>query len=167
MQPCWDDQRVVRPLSLIVSAFAPVEDARDTLTPQLRDDAGDTELVLIDLGCGKNRLGGSILAQTHGGFGEQCPDLDDPALLKAFFAAIQALRPSILAYHDRSDGGLFAAVCEMSFPGHCGGTLDLDAIAFEAPSRDVDAFKRSADEHLAGRAAQRAISAPVNQGTRD
>jgi len=163
MQTCWDDQQVVSPLSLIVSAFAPVEDARDTLTPQLRDDAGDTELVLIDLGCGKNRLGGSILAQTHGGFGEQCPDLDDPALLKAFFAAIQALRPSILAYHDRSDGGLFAAVCEMSFAGHCGVTLNLDAIAFEAASDDVDAFKRNADEQLAGRARELAIAALFNE----
>src|SRR6185295_11163990 len=101
-------KEIVSPVSLIISAFAPVEDARETLTPQLRTDAGDTELVLIDLGCGKNRLGGSILAQTHGVMGEQCPDLDDPALLKGFFAAIQELRPLILAYHDRSDGGLFA-----------------------------------------------------------
>src|SRR5260370_28774931 len=81
MQTSWDGKEVVAPLSLIVSAFAPVEDARHTLTPQLRTDASDTELVLIDLGRVKNRLGGSIVAQTHkGGFGERCPDLDDPAL---------------------------------------------------------------------------------------
>src|SRR3954449_8984792 len=91
MQTRWDGKEVVSPLSLIVSAFAPVEDARDTLTPQLRTDAGDTELVLVDLGRGKNRLGGSILAQTHGMVGDDCPDLDDPALLRAFFAAIQGL----------------------------------------------------------------------------
>src|SRR5258708_6166985 len=159
MQPSWDDQQVVSPLSLIVSAFAPVEDARDTLTPQLRDDAGDTEVVLIALGGGKTRLGGSILAQTHGGFGEQCPDVDDPALLKAFFAAIQALRPSILAYHDRSDGGLFGTVCEMSFAGHCGVTLNMDSISFDPAADEVDAFKRGDDEQLAGRAKDLVVAA--------
>jgi phosphoribosylformylglycinamidine synthase len=164
MQTSWDGKEVVAPLSLIVSAFAPVEDARDTLTPQLRTDAGDTELVLIDLGRGKNRLGGSIVAQTHkGGFGEHCPDLDDPELLKAFFAAIQALRPLLLAYHDRSDGGLFTTVCEMSFAGHCGVTLNLDPITFDAVSDDVDAFKRNTDEQLAGRASELVLAALFNE----
>src|SRR5438309_948165 len=164
MQTRWDGKEVVAPLSLIVSAFAPVEDARSTLTPELRTDAGDTELVLIDLGRGKNRLGGSIVAQTHkGGFGEHCPDLDDPALLKAFFAAIQALRPLILAYHDRSDGGLFTTVCEMSFAGHCGVTLNLDPITFDAVSDDVDAFKRNTDEQLAGRARELVVAALFNE----
>jgi phosphoribosylformylglycinamidine synthase len=164
MQTKWEAKEVVAPLSLIVSAFAPVDDARDTLTPELRTDAGDTELLLIDLGRGKNRLGGSIVAQTHkGGFGETCPDLDDPALLKGFFAAIQALRPLILAYHDRSDGGLFATVCEMSFAGHCGVTLNLDGLTFDAASDDVDAFKRNADEQLAGRARELVLAALFNE----
>jgi phosphoribosylformylglycinamidine synthase len=163
MQTKWDGKEVVAPLSLIVSAFAPVEDARDTLTPQLRADAGETELLLIDLGRGKNRLGGSIVAQTHRGFGEECPDLDEPALLKAFFAAIQALRPLILAYHDRSDGGLFTTVCEMSFAGHCGVTLNLDPITFDELGDDVDAFKRNTEEQLAGRARERVIAALFNE----
>src|SRR5207237_3025247 len=113
MRTAWDAKEVVAPLSLIVSAFAPVEDARGTLTPQLRSDAGDSELVLVDLGRGRNRLGGSILAQVHGALGDACPDLDDPALLKNFFAALRELAPLVLAYHDRSDGGLFATVCQM------------------------------------------------------
>ncbi|HYR34949.1 MAG TPA: phosphoribosylformylglycinamidine synthase [Burkholderiales bacterium] len=159
----WDGKEVVAPLSLIVSAFAPVEDARDTLTPQLRTDAGDTELILIDLGRGRNRLGGSIVAQTLGGFGEECPDLDDPALLKGFFAAIQALRPQILAYHDRSDGGLFATACEMSFASHCGVTLNLDPLAFDQAADDVDAFKRNTDEQLAGRAQELVVAALFNE----
>jgi phosphoribosylformylglycinamidine synthase len=158
MQTRWDAKEIVSPLSLIVSAFAPVEDARDTLTPQLRTDAGDTELVLIDLGRGKNRLGGSILAQTYGMLGEHAPDLDDPALLKGFFGAVQDLRPLILAYHDRSDGGLFATVCEMAFAGHCGVTLNVDALTFDAAGDDVDAFKRNADEQLAGRARELALA---------
>jgi phosphoribosylformylglycinamidine synthase len=163
MQTRWDGKEVVAPLSLIVSAFAPVEDARDTLTPQLRTDAGDTELILIDLGRGRNRLGGSIVAQTLGGFGDECPDLDDPALLKGFFVALQALRPQVLAYHDRSDGGLFATACEMAFAGHCGVTLNLDALTFEAAADDVDAFKRNTDEQLAGRARELVVGALFNE----
>src|SRR5947208_16903642 len=159
MQTRWDGKEVVSPLSLIVSAFAPVEDARDTLTPELRTDEDDTELLLIDLGRGRNRLGGSILAQTYAGFGAECPDVDDPALIKSFFAAVQALRAHILAYHDRSDGGLFATVCEMAFAGHCGVTLNLDALTFDAASDDVDAFKRNADEQLAGRARELVLAA--------
>jgi phosphoribosylformylglycinamidine synthase len=163
MQTRWDGQEIVSPVSLIVSAFAPVEDVRGTLTPQLRTDAGDTELVLIDLGCGKNRLGGSILAQTHGMLGDECPNVDDPALLKGFFEAVQELRPLILAYHDRSDGGLFTTVCEMSFAGHCGVTVNLDALTFDAASDDVDAFRRNADEQLAGRARELALAALFNE----
>ncbi|HEX7052340.1 MAG TPA: phosphoribosylformylglycinamidine synthase [Burkholderiales bacterium] len=163
MQTAWDGAQVVAPVSLVVSAFAPVTDARDTLTPQLRTDAGDTELLLIDLGQGRNRLGGSILAQVHGALGDACPDLDDPQLLKRFFAAIQALRPLILAYHDRSDGGLFAAAAEMAFAGHCGVTLNLDPIAFDAALDDVDAFKRGGEEQLAGRAREAALAALFNE----
>ncbi|MFN2643892.1 MAG: phosphoribosylformylglycinamidine synthase [Burkholderiales bacterium] len=160
MQTRWPGGEVVAPLSLVVSAFAPVEDARDTLTPELRTDEDDTELLLIDLGRGKNRLGGSILAQAYGGgFGTDCPDLDDAALLKGFFAAIQRLRPKLLAYHDRSDGGLFATVCEMAFAGHCGVTLNLDPLTFDESADHVDAFKRNADEQLAGRVREAALGA--------
>jgi len=153
MRTAWEGKEVVAPLSLIVSAFAPVEDARGTLTPRLRTDAGETELVLVDLGQGRNRLGGSILAQVHSRFGTEVPDLDEPKLLKGFFAAIQKLAQDNLAiaYHDRSDGGLFATVCEMAFAGHCGVTLNLDAVAFDALTEDVDGFRKNAEEQLHGR----------------
>jgi phosphoribosylformylglycinamidine synthase len=163
MRTAWDGKEVVAPLSLVISAFAPVEDARATLTPRLRTDAGDTELVLVDLGRGRNRLGGSILAQVYSRLGSEAPDLDEPALLKGFFAAIQKLRPLLLAYHDRSDGGLFAAACEMAFAGHAGVTLNLDAIAFDAAADDVDAFKRNAGEQLAGRMNDLALAALFNE----
>ncbi|MGH8703975.1 MAG: phosphoribosylformylglycinamidine synthase, partial [Burkholderiales bacterium] len=110
MRTAWQndghEKEVVAPLSLIVSAFAPVEDARATLTPRLRTDLGETELLLIDLGRGANRLGGSILAQAFSRFGDSAPDLDDPELLKGFFRAVQRLAEEglVLAYHDRSDG---------------------------------------------------------------
>jgi len=162
MRTAWDGKEMVSPLSLIVSAFAPMEDARATLTPQLRTDCGETELVLIDLGEGKNRLGGSILAQVFSQLGDQAPDAD-PRLLKAFFHAIQELRPQLLAYHDRSDGGLFAAVCEMAFAGHCGVTLNLDVLTCDAAVDDVDAFKRNADEQLAGRLNDLALAALFNE----
>ena len=160
MRTAWDGKEMLAPLSLVVSAFAPCDDARATLTPQLRTDAGATELVLIDLGQGKNRLGGSILAQVYSQLGEACPDVDSPALLKAFFGAIQELAEAglVLAYHDRSDGGLFVTVCEMAFAGRCGVTLNLDALAFDAGD-DVDAFKRNADEQLAGRMKDLALAA--------
>jgi phosphoribosylformylglycinamidine synthase len=148
MRTAWEDQgathEVVAPLSLIVSAFAPCEDARGTLTPQLRTDCGATELVLVDLGKGRNRLGASVLAQAFDQCGDQAPDLDDPALLARHFRAIQSLaRDSlILAYHDRSDGGLFAALCEMAFAGHTGITVNLDLLAYDAAAQDVDGGER-------------------------
>ncbi|MEA3195895.1 MAG: phosphoribosylformylglycinamidine synthase [Betaproteobacteria bacterium] len=159
MQTSWQGKEVVAPLSLIVTAFAPVGDAGATLTPQLRTDAGDTELVLVDLGRGRNRLGGSILAQVHDAIGDDCPDLDDPELLKGLFDFLQQQRELILAYHDRSDGGLFVTACEMAFAGHCGVTLNLDALAFEAASDDVDAFRRAGEEQLAGRAKDLVLAA--------
>ncbi|HXZ52765.1 MAG TPA: phosphoribosylformylglycinamidine synthase [Burkholderiales bacterium] len=161
MRTAWGDKEVVAPLSLVVTAFAPVEDARATLTPRLRTDCGDSELLLVDLGRGRNRLGGSILAQVYGRFGDQCPDADDAALVKRLFQAVQALSAQelLLAYHDRSDGGLFAAACEMAFAGHCGLTLNLDAIAFDAAAADVDAFKRNSDTQLAGRMNDLALAA--------
>nr|VFK51460.1 MAG: phosphoribosylformylglycinamidine synthase [Candidatus Kentron sp. TC] len=178
MKTVWEEdgqsRAVTAPLSLIVSAFAPVLDARRTLTAQLRVDLGETDLILIDLGRGKNRLGGSALAQVlgdshlgetvgwnsaegahstlqksavsrnhveyganapippyfHGNLGGEPADLDHPEDLKAFFQSIQALNRSdrLLAYHDRSDGGLFATLCEMAFAGHTGITCRLDGL---------------------------------------
>ncbi len=134
MKSVWregeEERSVTAPLSLIVSAFAPVSDVRKTLTPQLRTDMGDTDLVLIDLGKGHNRLAGSALAQVYKQVGHHPPDLDDPGALRAFFAAIQELNADglLLAYHDRSDGGLFACACEMAFAGRSGVTVQLDEL---------------------------------------
>jgi phosphoribosylformylglycinamidine synthase len=135
MRTRWQDagvqKQVVAPVSLIVSAFVTLEDVRGTLTPQLRD--GDTTLVLVDLGAGQSRMGGSILAQTLQQFGDQVPDVDDPARLKALVAAVNELRGQgrLLAYHDRSDGGLWAAACEMAFAGHRGVSLNVDMLVTE------------------------------------
>ncbi len=135
MKTAWSEggeaRRVVAPVSLIVSAFAPVQDVRRTLTPELRLDAGPTRLVLVDLGAGRDRLGGSSLAQVYGRVGHEAPDCDDPARLRAFFAALARLRAQgrVLAYHDRSDGGLFATVVEMAFAGRCGVEVELTATA--------------------------------------
>src|SRR5690606_4484659 len=112
-----EDKTVISPLSLVVTAFAPVADVRRTLTPQLViEDDLETELLLIDLGDGANRLGGSALAQVYGSVGEHAPDVAADRL-KGFFETIQQLRRDdlLLAYHDRSDGGLFATLCEMAF----------------------------------------------------
>ena len=125
------DKSVTSPLSLVVTGFAPVSDIRKTLTPQLRMDKGETDLILIDLGRGQNRMGASILTQVYGKLGTQAPDVDDAEDLKAFFAVIQGLNADghILSYHDRSDGGLMVAALEMAFAGHCGLNLFLDALA--------------------------------------
>jgi phosphoribosylformylglycinamidine synthase len=134
MRTRWEtadgERAVIAPLSLIVSAFAPVEDARRTLTPQLRPDRGDSVLLLVDLGAGRNRLGGSALAQVYGCTGTVPPDVDDPARLASFFTAIQALNGAgqLVAYHDRSDGGLLATLAEMAFAGHCGIDVDIGAL---------------------------------------
>ncbi len=120
-----DAKAVVSPLSLIVSGFAPVTDVRKTLTPQLRE--GDASLILIDLGEGKNRLGGSCLAQVYGQVGDDAPDAPDAQILKTFFDAIQHLNREhkLLAYHDRSDGGLFVTLAEMAFAGRMGLDIHL------------------------------------------
>jgi phosphoribosylformylglycinamidine synthase len=126
-----DAKQVTAPVSLIVTAFATVADVRPALTPQLQP--GDTTLVLVDLGQGRQRLGGSMLAQVIGQFGDRVPDLDEPRQLKALVAAVNALRADglLLAYHDRSDGGLWAAVCEMAFAGHLGLSLNVDLLVTE------------------------------------
>ncbi|MDQ7977532.1 phosphoribosylformylglycinamidine synthase [Paraburkholderia sp. SARCC-3016] len=137
-------KEVVAPVSLIISAFAPVDDVRKHLTPQLRrtDDAGqalDTVLIAIDLGRGKNRMGGSILAQVTQQVGDTVPDVDSAEDLKHFFEAIQALNGDgkLLAYHDRSDGGLWATVCEMAFAGHVGVSLNVDMLTLD-PNHEFD-----------------------------
>ncbi len=134
MKTAWAEgdvqKTVTSPISLVITAFAATSDANAHLTPQLRTDVGDTELILIDLGRGQNRLGASSLAQVYLEVGDDCPDAPTPAKLAAFFNTVQVLNTAgkLLAYHDRSDGGLFATVCEMSFAGHCGVDITLDAL---------------------------------------
>jgi phosphoribosylformylglycinamidine synthase len=131
MKTVWKDntdQKVMTsPLSLVITAFAPVIDVSKTLTPQMKD-IKDSLLILIDLGAGKNRLGGSVLAQVYNQIGCDCPNLDDSILLKGFFNAIQILnsQDKLLSYHDRSDGGLIASVSEMMFASRLGASLLLD-----------------------------------------
>ena len=135
MKTVWEQsgqrREMISPLSLIVSAFAPVGDVRRTLTPQLRTDQGDSDLILIDLGEGRDRLGASALAQVYGQLGEQAPDLVSADQLKRFFACIQDLNDQglLLAYHDRSDGGLFTTLCEMAFAGRIGLDIDLAGLS--------------------------------------
>ena len=134
---------VIAPVSLIVTAFAALRDVRAAWTPQLKTPAthpalGETSLLLIDLGCGRNRLGASIFAHVTSQVGDHVPDLDDAERFKAFFAAMTALRAAglVLAYHDRSDGGLFATVCEMAFAGRCGVSLNVDILTLEGGGAD-------------------------------
>ncbi|QHE76470.1 phosphoribosylformylglycinamidine synthase [Hydrogenophaga sp. PBL-H3] len=128
-----DTKKVTSPVSLIVSAFATLADVRGTLTPQLNNTLEDTTLVLIDLGKGRHRMGGSVLAQVLGQGGGQAPDLDDAQDLIGLVNAVNALRAEgkILAYHDRSDGGLLAAAAEMAFAGHVGVALNVDLLVTE------------------------------------
>jgi phosphoribosylformylglycinamidine synthase len=137
MRTVWSDdgeaKKVTSPVSLIVSAFATLADVRGTLTPELNTVEADTTLILIDLGKGKNRMGGSILAQSLNLEEGEVPDLDDPKDLVNLVNAINELRAQgqILAYHDRSDGGLFATACEMAFAGHVGVSLNIDMLLLE------------------------------------
>jgi phosphoribosylformylglycinamidine synthase len=137
MRTTWNDdganKAVVSPVSLIVSAFSPVYDVRKSLTPQLRTDAGDTVLIAIDLGRGKNRMGASAFAQVMQQIGNDAPNVDSAEDLKGFFNAIQRLNKEqkLLAYHDRSDGGLFVTLCEMAFAGHAGVSVNLDILTLE------------------------------------
>jgi phosphoribosylformylglycinamidine synthase len=137
MRTTWTEdgqsKSVTAPVSLIVSAFAPVYDVRQSLTPQIRKDAGDTVLIVIDLGRGRNRMGASALTQVMQQIGNEVPDVDNPEDLKALFAAIQQLNKEhkLLAYHDRSDGGLFATLTEMAFAGRSGLSINLDMLTLE------------------------------------
>ncbi len=147
MKTAWQDgsgaHRMVAPLSLIISAFAPVRDVRLTLTPQLRTDAGETTLLLIDLSGGQARLGGSCLAQVYGQIASGAPDCQAPSQLLSFFNSFTALKRQgkVLAYHDRSDGGLFVTLAEMAFAGQCGLDIQLTA-------KEVDAAATLFNEEL-------------------
>jgi len=169
MRTAWSDadgpKEMTAPVSLIVTAFAPVADTRRSLTPQLRTDCGPTSLILIDLGRGKNRLGFSCLAQAYNQFGNEVPDLDDPLLLKNFVAAIQALNRDglLLAYHDRSDGGLFATVCEMAFAGRTGVTVNLDTLCWDAAATDHDGFEIKPEKMVRGRFNDRVLAAMFSE----
>jgi phosphoribosylformylglycinamidine synthase len=135
MQTVWQDggqpQRTVSPVSLVITGFARVSDVRRTLTPQLRTNRGHSELWLIDLGAGRDRLGGSALTQVFGRGGGVPPDLDDAKRLKSMFDLIQEANATglLLAYHDRSDGGVITTLLEMAFAGHCGLEIRLDGWA--------------------------------------
>lgn len=134
MRTSWQEKgiekSVTSPISLVITAFSPVQDVRKTVTPQLQHNA-DSTLLVVDLGLGQDRLGGSALAQVYGQVGATAPDIDDPALLGGFFAATQQLvdEGKLLAYHDRSDGGLFVTLAEMAFAGRTGINVQLDCVA--------------------------------------
>lgn len=160
MRTVWDENGEEKsntaPLSLIVSAFAAVDDIRKTLTPQLQTDGGLSSLLLIDLGRGRNRLAGSALGQVFSRMQGIAPNLDTPADLLGLFNLIQSARNEdlLLAYHDRSDGGLFATLAEMAFAGHCGLDIQLDTIADKDSaiaalfSEELGAVIQVSDEHL-------------------
>jgi len=168
MRTTWNDagaqKSVTAPVSLVVSAFARVSDVRRSLTPQLRTDLGATELVLIDLGAGRCRLGASALAQVYSQVGDRTADVDDPAKLKAFFGAIQRLNAGgkIVAYHDRSDGGLFTTLAEMAFAGRCGVTVYLDPLVLDPRRLDVDGHERQSDV-LSGDVSDEVLKALFNE----
>ncbi|MDQ7005144.1 MAG: phosphoribosylformylglycinamidine synthase [Ghiorsea sp.] len=140
MKSTWTDnegkKQVVSPVSLVVTAFSPTSDIRKTLTPQLQTIVGETDLILIDLGQAKNRLGGSCLAQVYASTGVETPDLDDANMFANFFNSIQSLNNDglLLAYHDRSDGGLFTTLAEMAFAGRTGLDVYLDGLGEDALS---------------------------------
>ena len=150
MRTAWQDdggdKSVTAPMSLIVSAFAPVKDVNQTCTPQLRPTEIDSQLWLVDLGAGKNRLGGSALAQVYNQLGSDVPDLDSAANLRGLFELVQSLLASnrLLAYHDRSDGGLISCLLEMCFAGHCGADIDLSALMSDVADATAVLFNEEA-----------------------
>lgn len=130
MKTAWDDKSVTSPLSLVITGFAAVQDVRKTLTPELNTDIKESSLLLIDIARGKQRLGGSCLAQVFNALGNESPDVDSSEDLLAFFNAIQSLiaKDLIHAYHDRSDGGLFTTLIEMAFAGKTGLDIDISTL---------------------------------------
>ncbi|MBP6899871.1 MAG: phosphoribosylformylglycinamidine synthase [Burkholderiaceae bacterium] len=163
MRTRWSDaggsKQVTAPVSLIVTAFASLDDVRGTLTPQLQP--GETSLILVDLGAGRQRMAGSMLAQVLGQFGcaqaDGVPDVDDPTLLKALVAAVNELRAdgSLLAYHDRSDGGLWATVCEMAFAGQQGVSLNVDLLCTEGDGISDSRAEHGDSKNWAGQVSER------------
>ncbi|HHY0347598.1 TPA: phosphoribosylformylglycinamidine synthase [Vibrio cholerae] len=129
-----EQKEVTSPLSLIITAFARVEDIRKTVTPQLRTDLGETSLILIDLGNGQNRLGATALAQVYKQLGDKPADVDNAAQLKGFFDAVQTLvrNDKLVAYHDKGDGGLLVTLAEMAFAGHCGIKANIETLGDDA-----------------------------------
>jgi phosphoribosylformylglycinamidine synthase len=164
-----DTKKVISPVSLVISAFAQVIDARKTSTPLLqREEHGqplDTELILIDLGRSKNRMAGSILAQVLNQSGKTAPDLDDPNDLKALASAIIALRAAgqLLAYHDRSDGGLLATIAEMAFASHCGISINVDMIAVDLNQEPDYGDAKNWAQQVSGRRHEQTIRALFNE----
>ncbi|MFW8565778.1 phosphoribosylformylglycinamidine synthase [Orrella sp. 11846] len=136
-------REVISPVSLIVSAFTQVDDVRKTLTPELKTDQGPTALILIDLGKGQQRMGGSILAQTSMQLGEEVPDMQDADLLRTYMQTLRELADAghVLAYHDRSDGGLFVTITEMAFAGHCGVSMNVDLLTIDPYAADWGDYK--------------------------
>lgn len=160
------EKEVVSPVSLIVSAFAPVQDVRHTLTPLLRTGSDvDTELVLIDLGFGKNRISGSILSQVFDQVGSDVPDLDEPTRLKNFVSVINKLRKEnlIFAYHDRSDGGLFVTACEMAFASHIGISLNIDLLVLDKGHESDFGDAKNWASQISGRRNELTLKALFNE----
>ncbi|MDE2433206.1 MAG: phosphoribosylformylglycinamidine synthase [Burkholderiales bacterium] len=169
MRTKWKDEgsdngqtkQVTAPVSLIVTAFASIADVRGTLTPQLvtteNGQALDTSLILVDLGEGKNRMGGSMLAQVLNQFGNEVPDCDNPEMLKAAVNAVNALRAQgkLLAYHDRGDGGLWATVAEMAFAGNTGVSLNVDMLVTEGTGVDDSRADFGDSKNWAGQVGER------------
>ncbi|MEZ7688161.1 phosphoribosylformylglycinamidine synthase [Neisseria sp. 20925_1_37] len=153
MKTVWQDngeqKSVVSPLSLIISAFAPVEDVRKTVTPELKN-VEDSVLLLVDLGNGKARMGGSAFGQVYNNMTGDAPDLDDTGRLKAFYNVIQQLvaEDKLLAYHDRSDGGLFAALVEMAFAGRIGVNVDLTSLVANQADANEASIRALFNEEL-------------------
>lgn len=154
MKTQWDQngqtQENTSPLSLIITAFARVEDVRKTVTPELRTDCGQSVLLLVDLGCGQNRLGASALAQVFNQLGDKPADVDSPPLLKGFFNAMQTLvrEQKLLAYHDKGDGGLYVTLAEMAFAGHVGVEIDIHCLLNQSTSIAGDLYGALFNEEL-------------------
>jgi phosphoribosylformylglycinamidine synthase len=174
MSTTWNEgeqsKKVVAPVSLIISAFAAVQDVRKTLTPLLSitnkdGSALETELILIDLGRGKNRMAASIFAQVLNQSGNTAPNVDHPEDLKSLAAAIIALRKEdkLLAYHDRSDGGLFACIAEMAFASHCGISINVDMIAVDADREPDYGDAKNWAQQVSGRRNEQTLKAIFNE----
>lgn len=169
MATTWQDQnqtkQVIAPVSLIISAFAPVHDVRKTLTPQLNTDISDTELILIDLGCNRNRMAGSIVTQVFDQTDTEAPSVDKPEVLKGFANAIMQLRANqmVLAYHDRSDGGLLACIAEMAFASHCGISVNVDLLCIDANTEQDYGDAKNWASQVSGRRHEQTIRALFNE----